>query len=192
MKKQFEDFQKMKIKEACKAIEDMTYTFINPVTNQPTFVPAKHYEDILSRTVEQFLDENTKIEMLNTVYKQLMFLKQEYGKDFIKSLICMDIGIKPTDMSLVQTIALNDTYEFITELQEEQKKNFHILGQDYIDKFNEATEDKELHTQYIKGIDYQQKDRNSFENTNDLFDYKAENDTELDENLEEPDICDND
>mgnify|MGYP001267360971 CR=1 FL=1 len=32
MKKQFEDFQKMKIKEACKAIEDMTFSFINPTT----------------------------------------------------------------------------------------------------------------------------------------------------------------
>lgn len=44
MKKQFEDFQKMKIKEACKAIEDMTFSFINPTTKEPTFVPAKHYE----------------------------------------------------------------------------------------------------------------------------------------------------
>lgn len=38
MKKQFEDFQKMKIKDACKAIEDMTFTFINPTTKQKEVV----------------------------------------------------------------------------------------------------------------------------------------------------------
>lgn len=124
MKKQFEDFQKMKIKDACKAIEDMTFSFINPVTKEPTYVPAKHYEDILSKTVEQFLDENLKIEMLNNVYKQMVFLQKEYGKDFMKSLICMDMGIKPSDMSLVQTIALNETYEYVSKAQEEQKKEF--------------------------------------------------------------------
>lgn len=72
MKKQFEDFQKMKIKEACKAIEDMTFSFINPTTKEPTFVPAKHYENILNKTVEQFIDQNLQLEMqfqLNHIYQ---------------------------------------------------------------------------------------------------------------------------
>lgn len=153
MKNQFEDFQKMKLKDACKAIEDMTFTFINPVTKQPTYVPAKHYEGILNKTVEQFLDENLKMEMLNNVYKQLIFLQKEYGKDFVKSLICIDMGIKPSDMSLVQTIALDATYDYVSKAQEEQKKNFHFLGQEFVEKYKEALNDKELHTQYIKGVE---------------------------------------
>lgn len=158
MKKQFEDFQKMKIKEACKAIEDMTFSFINPVTNEPTYVPAKHYEGILNKTVEQFLDENLQIEMLNNVYKQMLFLQQEYGKDFIKSLICLDMGIKPSDLSSVQTIALNETYKCFSESKEEQKKSFHFLNQDFVDEFKEALNDKQLHAQYVIGAINNQKE----------------------------------
>ena len=124
MKKQFEDFQKMKIKEACKAIEDMTFSFINP-TKEPTFVPAKHYENILNKTVEQFIDQNLQVEMLNNVYKQLKFLQDEYGKDFMRSLICLDLGIKPSDMSLQQSIALQATYNDIEQSKESNKKNYH-------------------------------------------------------------------
>ena len=61
MKKQFEDFQKMKIKEACKAIEDMTFSFINPTTKEPTFVPAKHYENILNKTVYEKVANHKRI-----------------------------------------------------------------------------------------------------------------------------------
>lgn len=118
MKKQFEDFQKMKIKEACKAIEDMTFSFINPTTKEPTFVPAKHYENILNKTVEQFIDQNLQVEMLNNVYKQLKFLQEEYGKDFMRSLICLDLGIKPSDISLQQSIALQATYNDIEQIKE--------------------------------------------------------------------------
>lgn len=157
MKKQFEDFQKMKIKEACKAIEDMTFSFINPVTKEPTYVPAKHYEGILSKTVEQYLDESLKIEMLNNVYKQIVFLQQEYGKDFMKSLICLDMGIKPSDLSSVQTIALNETYKYASEAKEEHKKDFHFLNQDFVDKYKQALVDKELHAQYIIGAVQNQK-----------------------------------
>ena len=84
------------------------------------------------------MDENLKIEMLNNVYKQMVFLQQEYGKDFLKSLICIDMGIKPSDMNLVQTIALDATYESVSKAQEEQKKSFHLLGQDFVDEFQEA------------------------------------------------------
>lgn len=150
MQKQFENFQKMKIKDACKAIEDMTFTFINPTTQEPTYVPAKHYENILSKTVEQFIDDKTKMEMLNTVYKQLTFLKEEYGKDFIKSLICMDMGIKPLDMSLIETIALEHTYSVVNDEKTEQKKNFHLLDKDFINEYKLALNDRELQRDYMQ------------------------------------------
>ena len=151
MKKQFEDFQKMKIKEACKAIEDMTFSFINPTTKEPTFVPAKHYENILNKTVEQFIDQNLQVEMLNNVYKQLKFLQVEYGKDFMRSLICLDLGIKPSDMSLQQSIALQATYNDIEQSKETNKKNYHYLSEDIVNKYQEALNDKELQRQYLSG-----------------------------------------
>lgn len=151
MQKQFEQFQKMNVKEACKAIEDMTYSYINPTTNEPTAVPAKHYQGILEKTVEQFLDRNLKIEMLDNVYKQLIFLQKEYGKDFIKSLLCLDLGIKPSDMSIVQSIAIEEVYDYVQERQNDKKYKFNLLRQEIHDNYKEAAEDKQLHTQYIKG-----------------------------------------
>lgn len=40
MRKQYDDFTQMKLKDMCKNISDMTYTYINPETQQPTKVPA--------------------------------------------------------------------------------------------------------------------------------------------------------
>lgn len=159
METQFERFQKMKIKEACKEMEDMTYAFINPVTKEPTFVPAKHYEQILGKTVELFLDEQIKIEMLNNVYKQLVFLQKEYGNDFLKSLICLDMGIKPTDLSVKEDIALEETFHYIKDDREEHKKNYHFMNNDYVQKYQEALNDKELHASYL-GCEYEDKEKN--------------------------------
>ena len=149
MKKQFDEFQKMKLKEMCRTIEDMTYTYINPETQSPTVVPANHYEKILNKTIEQFIEDTLKVEMMNNVFKQMNMLMTEYKQDLIKSLICMDKGLKPTDMSLVQSIALNETYHYIDDKMSEQKKKFHFLDQEYLDKFDEIINDKQLHAQII-------------------------------------------
>lgn len=171
MKKQFEDFQKLKLKDACKAMENMAYAYINPETKQPTHVPAKHFENILNKTVELVLDEKLKVEMLNNVYKQVLFLKQEYGKDFIKSLICMDMGIKPSDMLLVQSIALEETYDYVVQSQETQKKDFHILNQGFSDKFKEVLNNQEIHIKYIAGQDEIKRDMEQDNDELDICDY---------------------
>lgn len=151
MRTQFDDFKSMKLKQACKAIEDMTYSFVNPETDKPTFVPAKHYESILNKTVEIFIDERLKMEVLNTIYNQLEFIEKEYGDDFLKALICKEMKIKPNDMSTVQKIALQETFEFIQEQRSLGKKvDFHLLSQDIVNKFNEVVNNKELHASIFK------------------------------------------
>lgn len=57
MNKQFDLFQKMKIKEVCENISRMTYAYINPDTKQPTVVPSKHYKDILDQPVEVLVND---------------------------------------------------------------------------------------------------------------------------------------
>ena len=150
MKKQFEDFQKMKIKEACKAIEDMTFSFINPTTKEPTFVPAKHYENILNKTVYEKVADHKRIRRYQIRFLR-KFLQDEYGKDFMRSLICLDLGIKPSDMSLQQSIALQATYNDIEQSKETNKKNYHYLSEDIVNKYQEALNDKELQRQYLSG-----------------------------------------
>lgn len=52
-------------------------------------------------------------------------------------------------MSLVQSIALNETYHYIDDKMSEKKKKFHFLDQEYLDKFDEIINDKQLHAQII-------------------------------------------
>lgn len=59
MNKQFDLFQKMKIKEVCDNISRMTYSYINPDTKQPTVVPSEHYKDILKK-IKYYEDRKAK------------------------------------------------------------------------------------------------------------------------------------
>ena len=43
MRKQYDDFTQLKIKDMSKSISDMTYKYINPETQAPTRVPPVHY-----------------------------------------------------------------------------------------------------------------------------------------------------
>ena len=53
MRKQYDDFTQLKIKDMSKSISDMTYTYLNPETGEPTKVPAVHYEKILDQVTEK-------------------------------------------------------------------------------------------------------------------------------------------
>ena len=84
MNKQFDLFQKMKIKEVCDNISRMTYSYINPDTKQPTVVPSKHYKDILKK-IKYYEDRKAKndekLAQLNednlTLTSTLKLLKQK-------------------------------------------------------------------------------------------------------------------
>ena len=128
----------------------MTYNYINPSTKEPTVVPAKHYENILGQAVEQFLDEALKIEILNNIYKQVKMLYDEYHKDMIKSLLCIDLGIKPNDLTIPDTIAMNGTYDYILQMKNQKKKKFHLLDNEILEKYESLKNDKELHAKIIK------------------------------------------
>ena len=41
MRKQYDDFTQLKLKDMSKTISDMTYKYINPETQTPTVVPAR-------------------------------------------------------------------------------------------------------------------------------------------------------
>ncbi len=159
MAKQFDEFQKLKIKETCKAIQDMTYSYLNPETKKPTEVPAKHYEKILSTQIEETIEERVQLEILNTIYRQILNLKAEYGKDFYRSLICIEMGIKPNDMSIVQRISLEHTFLYIEELMKEEKKGFYFLREEIINQFKESISDMDLHADVLSGHEDETKDK---------------------------------
>lgn len=167
MRKQYDDFTQMKLKDMCKNISDMTYTYINPETHEPTKVPASHYEKILDQVKEQYMEEITQRQFLTIMYNQLSALKKEDEKYFQQAMLCLDLGISPKDLRVNEQIALGYTYNFLDDKKKAEKKNFHLLNQDIVDAFNnsmdnpiiqakalEFTEDEVNYDDKDDGIDF--------------------------------------
>lgn len=150
MRKQYDDFTQLKLKDMSKCISDMTYTFINPETHVPTVVPASHYEKILGQIKEAYIGAETNQQILNIVYNQLVGLKKEYEKQFYQSLICMDLGINPKDLRIDNQIALGYIYDYIDDRRAEEKKDFHFLDSEIIDTFDKIKNDPTIQAQAVR------------------------------------------
>lgn len=150
MRKQYDDFTQMKLKDMCKNISDMTYTYINPDTNQPTRVPATHYEKILDQIKEQYMGKIASRQFLSIMYNQLNALKKEDEKYFKQALLCIDMGINPKDLRIDEQIAISYTYDYMEDKQKMEKKNFHLLNQDIVDTYNNSKENPIIQRQAIE------------------------------------------
>lgn len=150
MRKQYDDFTQMKLKDMCKNISDMTYTYINPETHEPTKVPAAHYEKILDQVKEQYMEEITSRQFLTIMYNQLSALKKEDEKYFQQAILCLDLGINPKDLRVNEQIALGYTYNFLDDKQRTEKKNFHLLNQDIVDAYNESKDNPIIQAQALE------------------------------------------
>ncbi len=162
MNKNYDLFTKMKPKEMSKNISDMTYTYINPDTKQPTVVPASHYEKILNKVVEESVAVETQRNFLNIMYSQLKALKEEEPKYFRQALLCLELGINPKDMRVAEVIALSETVDYLEERERKEKKNFHLIDKDVVDFYNSTVEDLNLHGQLI-GVDQEDKEDQDYD-----------------------------
>lgn len=167
MRKQYDDFTQMKLKDMCKNISDMTYTYINPETQQPTKVPATHYEKILEQVKEQYMGEITSRQFLTIMYNQLNALKKEDEKYFQQAMLCIDMGINPKDLRVDEQIALSYTYDYIEDKQKIEKKNFHLLNEDIVDTYTNSKENSFIQAQAIESSNQ----NNELENDDMDYDY---------------------
>lgn len=149
MRKQYDDFTQMKLKDMCKNISDMTYTYINPETQEPTRVPPAHYEKILDQVQEKYVADIASRQFLTIMYNQLSALKKEDEKYFKQALLCLDMGLNPKDLRVDEQIALAFTYDYMDDKQKAEKKNFHLLDQDIVDTFNNSKDSPIIQTEAI-------------------------------------------
>ncbi len=150
MRKQYDDFTQLKLKDMSKTISDMTYKYINPDTQTPTVVPAGHYEKILDQVQEQYMGEITSRQFLVIMYNQLNALKKEDEKYFNQALLCMDMGLNPKDLRINEQIAITYTNDYIEDKQKTEKKNFHMLSEDIVSNFEYAKSDPRLQSDVIR------------------------------------------
>ena len=147
MNKQFDLFQKMKIKEVCENISRMTYAYINPDTKQPTVVPSKHYKDILDQPVEVLVNDQVKKQFLNIMFKQMKTLKEEEPILFNETLLLMDLNKTPDSLELNEEAALKITATELVENEKTQKKKFHLFDNEYLNAYENTKNDSELMAQ---------------------------------------------
>lgn len=150
MRKQYDDFTQLKLKDMSKSISDMTYKYINPETDKPTKVPPAHYEKILDQVTEKYMADITSRQFLTIMYNQLNGLKKEDEKYFQQALICIDLGLNPKDLRIDEQIALEYTNEFLSERKQVLKKDNHILDQSIIDFYNDTKENPDIQSHAVK------------------------------------------
>ena len=162
MNKQFDIFSKMKITEMCKTIHDMTYTYINPETKQPTDVPAKHYQDILKQPVEVMVEDQVKKQFLNIMYKQLKNLKEEEPHLFYQSLLLLDVGKAPDALAINEEIALKMTADKMIEDENKPKKKtepkFQVNNTKYIETYDSIKEDDSIMAELFDAMEVKEDD----------------------------------
>lgn len=150
MRKKYDDFTQLKAKDMSKAMSDMTYKYINPNTQEPTVVPATHYEKILEQVTEKYMADITTRQFLTIMYNQLSALKKEDEKYFNQALICLDMGLNPKDMRIPDQIALNYTYESIEDMKKELKKDFHFLSEEIVETYINSKNDPRIQSSAIR------------------------------------------
>ena len=150
MRKQYDDFTQLKLKDMSKSISDMTFKYINPETQEPTRVPPTHYEKILDQVTEKYMGEITSRKFLTIMFEQLNALKKEDEKYFQQALICIDQGLNPKDLRVNEQIALTYTYEYMSDKQKELKKDYHFLSEDISDMFIDSKNNPRLQSEVIK------------------------------------------
>ncbi len=163
MRKQYDDFTQMKLKDMCKSMSDMTYTYINPDNGQPTKVPPSHYEKILEAVKENYMGEITSRQFLTIMYNQLNALKKEDEKYFRQALLCIDMGINPKDLRIDERIAISFTDNYMDDKQKQEKKNFHLLSQDIVDTYNESKESPFIQARAMEVSDEMDKEENDID-----------------------------
>lgn len=161
MRKQYDDFTQLKLKDMSKSISDMTYKYINPETQAPTKVPATHYEKILDQVTEKYMSDITSRQFLTIMFTQLSNLKKEDEKYFNQALLCMDLGLNPKDLRIDEQIAIEYTNDFIEDKKSIEKKNFHFLDSEIIDAFDEAKNNPALQAQVVRESNRYEEHENS-------------------------------
>lgn len=150
MRRQYDDFTQLKLKDMSKSISDMTYKYINPETDKPTKVPPAHYEKILDQVTEKYMADITSRQFLTIMHNQLNGLKKEDEKYFQQALLCIDLGLNPKDLRIDEQIALEYTNEFLNERKQVLKKDNHILDQSIIDFYNDTKENPDIQSHAVK------------------------------------------
>lgn len=150
MRTVYDEIIQQKRKDMAKTLEDITYKYINPDTQQPTKVPAGHFEKELGIEVERAINQAVSQKFLSIMYNELNALMKDNKELFYKALLCIDNNLNPKDLRISEQIALNHTYDYLVEKKTTEKKEFHFLNQDIAMEYRKAITDRDIQAQAME------------------------------------------
>lgn len=183
MRKFYDDFIQSKPKEMAKIMEDMTFKYLNPESQQPTRVPAAHYEKELGQELERTVSQAVSLRFLTIMYDQLNLFKKENEDLFYKALICIDNNLNPKDLRISEQIALNHSYEVLQNKQIEEKRKFHFFNQDIVDEYKKGLIDPNLQARAMELSNFIEREEDR--ELNDVEKQKQNNSTSINNEIEE-------
>ena len=166
MRKFYDDFIQSKPREMAKLMEDMTFKYLNPESQQPTRVPAAHYEKELGQEIERTVSQAVSLRFLTIMYDQLNLFKKENEDLFYKALICMDNNLNPKDLRISEQIALNHSYEVLQNKQVEEKRKFHFFNQEIVDEYKKGLTDPNLQAHAMEVSNFMEREEERELNNN--------------------------
>lgn len=102
MRKLYDDFLQLKLKDMSKTVSDRTYKYINTKIDTPTKVPSIHYEKLLDKVAEKYVSDVTGRQFLMIMYTQLLNLKKEDERYFYQALICLDLALNSNNFDAME------------------------------------------------------------------------------------------
>lgn len=125
--KKFDEIVKLPCDKLAQTMSDLTYLY------KETKVPKSHYKAIMEETIEEEISDIMTAKMLDVYLKTLKQIIDDSPVLFIKSLICLDKKINPTNMRPNEQIALTFAANYYLE---NKKGNASYVRQDIIEEFN--------------------------------------------------------
>lgn len=146
----YDEIIQQKPRDMSKTLEDIVFKYPNPETNQPTKVPASHFEKELGQVIEKTISQSVNRQFLTIMFSQLNSLRKDNEQLFYQALICMDNKLNPKDLRISEQIALNHTYNFIQNMQRTEKKDFRFFNQDISNEYNKAITDPDIQAEAME------------------------------------------
>ena len=72
--------------------------------------------------------------------------------------MCLEKGLKPTDLRINEDLALRLVSEMLDDKRNKDKKNFHLLDSDILEYFDEMKNDPSIHAQILRETNSMERD----------------------------------
>ena len=135
--KKYDEIVKQPCDKLAQTMSDLTYLY------KETKVPKAHYKKIMEETIEEQMTDIITMKMLDVYLKTLKQIIDDSPVLFLKSLICLEMKINPTNMRPQEQIAL----EMATSFYMENKKSLKsILNEQITSVYKDTLENGILNT----------------------------------------------